>query len=76
MPGDASADRRETRLTPERETKPDQAPRPAEVNTHIGALLRTMHDSVLDEPVPDRLLDLLRQMEERKETGGTLAKPA
>jgi hypothetical protein len=69
MPIDSSANRRETRLAPSA-AKPvkasETAPRPAEVNNHVGALLRTMHDSVLDEPVPDRFIELLRQMDGAK----------
>ena len=57
MPGDASADRR----------APDAVPRSAEVNTHVGALLRTMHESVLNEAVPDRFLELLRQIDHKGE---------
>ena len=42
---------------------PGSEPRPAEINSHIGSLLRVMHDSVLNEPVPDRFLELLREIE-------------
>jgi hypothetical protein len=34
---------------------------------NIGSLLRAMYDSALHEPVPDRFLDLLRQMEAKSE---------
>ncbi|HLZ64642.1 MAG TPA: NepR family anti-sigma factor [Aliidongia sp.] len=35
----------------------------ADVESHIGGRLRAMYDSVLREPVPDRFLDLLRQLD-------------
>ncbi|MEI9986200.1 MAG: NepR family anti-sigma factor [Aliidongia sp.] len=69
----ASADRGDGREAPSA-AKNDKAPgsesRPAEVNSHIGSLLRVMHDSVLNEPVPDRFLELLREIESR---GGDVA---
>lgn len=34
---------------------------------NIGSLLRAMYDSALHEPVPDRFLELLRQMEAKSE---------
>jgi hypothetical protein len=34
---------------------------------NIGSLLRAMYDSALHEPVPDRFLELLRQMEAKAE---------
>ncbi|HEV2677677.1 MAG TPA: NepR family anti-sigma factor [Aliidongia sp.] len=37
----------------------------ADVETHIGGRLRAMYDSVLREPVPDRFLDLLRQIDDK-----------
>lgn len=36
---------------------------------NIGSLLRAMYDSALHEPVPERFLDLLRQMEAKGEAG-------
>jgi hypothetical protein len=81
MPKDASADRRETRLAPsaaKRDEAPEMERRPTEVNSHVGALLRSMHDSVLKEPVPDRFLDLLRRIDEKADaapTAATLAEP-
>jgi hypothetical protein len=54
----------------------------AGVEAHIGGLLKSMYDSVLQEPVPDRFLDLLQQIEEadaqqrgKKRDGGTAKKP-
>ena len=35
----------------------------SDVETHIGGRLRAMYDSVLREPVPDRFLDLLRELD-------------
>jgi len=44
-------------------------PRPmsldGDVEAHIGGRLRAMYDSVLREPVPDRFLDLLRQLDSK-----------
>jgi len=34
-----------------------------DVQAHIGNLLRTLYDATLKEPVPDRLLAVLRQMD-------------
>ena len=56
----------------------------ADVETHIGNRLRAMYDSVLHEPVPDRFLDLLRQLDSKisaqadtqADTGKPGAKPA
>jgi hypothetical protein len=33
------------------------------VQAHIGNLLKTMYDTTLKEPVPERLLAVLRQMD-------------
>ncbi len=68
MPRDASADRREkpfAAVADKGSRAPDAVPHPLEVNTHVGALLRTMHDSVLNEKVPDRFLDLLREIDDK-----------
>jgi Anti-sigma factor NepR len=76
MPRDASADRRESPLAASaamRSGAPDTVPRPLEVNTHVGALLRTMHDSVLNEAVPDRFLELLRQIDDKGDPAAALA---
>lgn len=40
----------------------------SDVETHIGGRLRAMYDSVLREPVPDRFLDLLRQLDTKTAT--------
>jgi hypothetical protein len=64
----ASADRGDGRVAPsaaKNDKAPGSEPRPAEINSHIGSLLRVMHDSVLNEPVPDRFLELLREIEGR-----------
>lgn len=76
MPRDASADRRETPLVAsaaKRSRAPGTVPNPLEVNTHVGALLRTMHDSVLNEAVPDRFLDLLHQIDDENARIAALA---
>lgn len=51
-----------------------------DVQTHIGGRLRAMYDSVLREPVPDRFLDLLRQLDSKigpqsEPTGAKQANP-
>jgi hypothetical protein len=76
MPIDASADRRESpsaASAAKRSGAPDTVPSPLEVNTHVGALLRTMHDSVLNEAVPDRFLELLRQIDNKSDPAAALA---
>lgn len=40
------------------------------VQSHLGAMLREMYDSTLKEPIPERFLDLLRQIDS---TGGSPA---
>lgn len=39
-----------------------------DVQSKIGQQLRAMYDNVLSEGVPDRFNDMLRQLDERKET--------
>jgi hypothetical protein len=67
-------DRRGSRPPPTVNTMMMQGDRPAPievgVQAHIGNLLRAMYDSALKEPVPDRFLDLLRQMD-APETGSS-----
>jgi len=36
-----------------------------DLQAHIGRQLRSMYDEVLKEPVPDRLRDLLQQLEQK-----------
>jgi hypothetical protein len=36
-----------------------------DLQAHIGRQLRSMYDEVLKEPVPDRLSDLLAQLEQK-----------
>ena len=38
------------------------------VRTGIGAALRTLHSDVLREAVPDRITELLRQLDQQKGT--------
>lgn len=67
MPVDASADHRKTRSAPAAAqcgVVPGTPSQRVEFDGHVGALLRAMHDSVMDEPVPSRFLDLLRRMDE------------
>ena len=39
------------------------------VQGHIGRQLRALYDDVLSQPIPDRFLDLLRQLDEGSEPG-------
>ena len=41
-----------------------------EIQAHIGERLKTLYDDMLKEPVPDRFLELLAQLE-KSETDGT-----
>ena len=43
-------------------------PAPANIEGHIGRQLKAVYDDVLKQPIPDRFLDLLSQLEEK--TGG------
>jgi hypothetical protein len=38
----------------------------AAVDRAIGARLRALYDEVAQEPVPDRFVELLRQLDEKK----------
>ena len=79
MPGDASADRRGARAAApatHRGGAPETVPRAVEVNAHVGALLRSLHESVLNEAVPQRFLDLLHRINGKSEDGAVdLAEP-
>ena len=39
---------------------------PANIEVHIGRQLKAIYDDVLNQPIPDRFLDLLSQLEEKK----------
>jgi hypothetical protein len=39
------------------------------VRTGIGAAIRTIHSDVLREEIPDRITELLRQLDEPKDVG-------
>jgi hypothetical protein len=39
------------------------------VRAAIGAALRTQYSEVLREPIPDRMVDLLRQLDQSPEGG-------
>ena len=44
----------------------------ANVESHIGKQLKAVYDDVLNQPIPDRFLDLLSQLESKtgsKESG-------
>jgi hypothetical protein len=50
----------------ETDTQPGNAARLGpELQAHIGRQLRSLYDEVLKEPVPDRLRDLLQQLERK-----------
>ena len=50
----------------EMEVQPDRAAKLGpDLQAHIGRQLRSMYDEVLKEPVPDRLRDLLQQLEQK-----------
>ncbi|WP_321334814.1 NepR family anti-sigma factor [Breoghania sp.] len=40
-----------------------------EIQSKIGTQLKSIYDSVLDEPVPDRIAMLLQQLEEASPAG-------
>ena len=40
-----------------------------EIQSHIGERLKTLYDDMLKEPVPDRFLELLTQLEKRERDG-------
>lgn len=39
----------------------------AEVQAHIGRQLRAVYDAVANEPVPDRFLRLLRELDKKRD---------
>lgn len=41
----------------------------ADIQSKIGHQLKAIYDDVLDQPVPDRLAGLLRQLERASSTG-------
>ena len=45
---------------------PDDAPRPGttDVQAYIGRQLRAVYDDVVKQPIPDRFLALMKQLEE------------
>ena len=51
-----------------RGTRPDAGIDLKAVRTGIGAELRTLHSEVLREEVPDRIAELLRQLDPQKDT--------
>jgi len=42
-----------------------------DVQSKIGQQLRAMYDDVVSEGVPDRFTEMLRQLDEQKDKGGT-----
>ena len=49
-------------------TMPDSAgplaPGPTDIQAHIGRQLRSIYDAVVQQPVPDRFLELLDKLDE------------
>lgn len=43
--------------------------RPADVQAYIGRQLRAVYDDVVKQPIPDRFLDLMKQLEEQGSRG-------
>ncbi len=44
--------------------KRSRKPAVAQLDTHIGKELRELYSAILEEPIPDRFLDLVRSFEE------------
>ena len=42
---------------------PEQQPPAADVHAYIGRQLRAVYDDVAKQPIPDRFLELMRQLE-------------
>lgn len=40
------------------------APAPTDIQAHIGRQLRSLYDTVVQQPVPDRFLELLNKLDE------------
>ncbi len=49
----------------------DETPRPGvtDVQAYIGRQLRAVYDDVVKQPIPDRLLALMKQLEEGQTKG-------
>ncbi len=45
------------------------APMPQKLQSHIGRHLQAMYDEVAQEPVPERLLNLLQELERKEKDG-------
>lgn len=46
-------------------TAPQRTRRKPSIQDHIGQELRAMYDEVLQQPIPDRFLDLLKALDEK-----------
>ena len=54
-------------------TKKDKKSAVSQLDTHIGKELRQLYSSILEEPIPDRFLNLLQSLEDQsnaKKPGG------
>lgn len=57
---------------------PGQAPLDpfdTDIQSHIGRQLRALYDGVVSQPVPDRFLELLTQLEEKNGNADESGKP-
>jgi hypothetical protein len=66
-------DRRKSEV---KKPQPDEKPGAAldeHLQAHIGVQLKSMYDSYLNEPIPDRLVDLLEQLDavSKKDNSGS-----
>ncbi len=41
------------------------------LQAHIGSQLKSMYDSYLNEPIPDRIVELLEKLDGVSKTGGS-----
>jgi hypothetical protein len=68
--------RRECRESDKRDGRAPYGTRPCAefdlkaVRAGIGTAMRTIHSDVLREEIPDRIAELLRQLDERRDIGG------
>jgi len=59
--------------TAKRERRPDATQKVkksavTQLDTHIGKELRQLYSSILEEPIPDRFLNLLQSLEDESKT--------
>lgn len=49
------------------DSEPPAKPRRPKIADHISRQLKAVYDDMLDQPVPDRFLELLRALEDKKD---------